>query len=62
MKLAYQELTMKANLGFVKADEGTSSIEYAIIASLIAVVIVLAVSSVATKVHDLFQLVATKYP
>jgi Flp pilus assembly pilin Flp len=47
---------------FLRSTQGASSIEYAMIASLIAAVIVLAVSGMASKVQNLFQLVETSFP
>ncbi len=43
-------------------EDGASSIEYAILASLIAVVIVSAVGILGIKVNSLFQLVVDNYP
>jgi pilus assembly protein Flp/PilA len=43
-------------------DDGASSIEYAILASLIAVVIVSAVGILGISVRSLFQLVVDRYP
>jgi len=41
-------------------EEGVTSIEYALIASLIAIVIVGSVTNVGTAVMDLFDMVAEK--
>ena len=43
-------------------EDGASSIEYAILASLIAVIIVSAVGILGIKVNSLFQLVIDNYP
>lgn len=43
---------------FVESDDGVTAIEYALLAGLIAVVIVLAVAGVGTGVNSLFTLVA----
>jgi pilus assembly protein Flp/PilA len=42
-------------------DRGTTAIEYALIAGLIAVVIVAAVTAVGTGVNNLFNAVATSF-
>lgn len=39
---------------FVKNEQGTTAIEYSVIASLISVVIVTAVSGIGDSVNDLF--------
>ncbi len=46
--------------GFVRDDEGVTAIEYGLIAALIAVVIIGAVTSVGTNLTDVFQKVADK--
>lgn len=43
---------------FCKDEEGVTAIEYGLIASLIAVVIILAVTAVGTNLRDVFQYVA----
>ena len=43
---------------FVLDEEGVTAIEYGLIAALIAVVIILAVTAAGTAVRDVFQLVA----
>ena len=47
---------------FLKDEDGASAIEYALIASLIAVAIVGAVTSVGTKLSALFTDIAAKIP
>ncbi len=44
---------------FFTKEQGASSVEYAIIASLIAAVIVFIVTDVGVKVYNLFQAVAS---
>jgi len=59
----YEGVNMtKRFLNFLSSDEGTTSIEYALIAGLIFVVIVLAVTDLGGTVVNLFQTVADKYP
>ena len=48
------ERTMNSIHNFVRDDSGATAIEYALIASLIAVVIISAVSLVGTKVSTVF--------
>ena len=43
---------------FVSDEEGVTAIEYALIASLIAVVIIAAVTATGTQVRDVFQFIA----
>lgn len=43
---------------FIRDEEGVTAIEYALIASLIAVVIILAVSYVGQDVNNTFQKIA----
>ena len=45
-------------LRFISDEEGVTAIEYALIASLIAVVIIAAVTATGTKVRDTFQYIA----
>lgn len=45
---------------FASSESGVTSIEYALIGSLIAVVIVLSVANVGAAVQGLFELVAEK--
>lgn len=47
---------------FILNEEGATSAEYAILASLIAGVIVLAVTDFGVSVGDLFQTVADVFP
>lgn len=47
---------------FSRDDKGVTAIEYALIGSLIAVVIVLAVGALGTSVSTLFTRVETKMP
>ena len=44
---------------FIKKDEGVTAIEYGLIAALIAVVIISAVSFVGTELTNTFNMVAT---
>ena len=46
---------MKQVLKFVRNESGATAIEYALIASLIAVAIITAVSTVGTKVSNVFS-------
>jgi pilus assembly protein Flp/PilA len=50
----FQERSMKHVLNFIRNDSGATAIEYALIASLIAVAIITAVSTVGTKVSTVF--------
>jgi pilus assembly protein Flp/PilA len=43
---------------FVSDEEGVTAIEYALIASLIAVVIITAVTTVGTNVNNVFERIA----
>nr|WP_179401031.1 Flp family type IVb pilin [Burkholderia guangdongensis] len=45
---------------WIDDEGGVTSIEYALIGMLIAVVIVSAVSALGTKMHDLYQTVASQ--
>ena len=45
---------MKHILNFIRNDSGATAIEYALIASLIAVAIITAVTTVGTKVSTVF--------
>ena len=45
---------------FVQDEEGVTAIEYGLIAALIAVVIIVAVTNVGVNLSALFQLVADK--
>ena len=54
---------MRGRLGqFFISEEGTTSVEYAIIASLIFLAIVAAVTSVGSHVRDLYESVAAQMP
>jgi len=46
---------MKHILNFIRNESGATAIEYALIASLIAVAIITAVSTVGTKVSTVFS-------
>jgi pilus assembly protein Flp/PilA len=45
---------------FIKEEEGVTAIEYALIASLIAIVIIAAVATVGNVLNNVFTLVCTK--
>lgn len=47
---------------FLKDDEGVTAIEYGLIAALIAVVIILAVTAVGTQLTGIFQHIADTLP
>ena len=47
---------------FFRSEEGTTSVEYAIIASLIFLAIVAAVTSLGGKVRGLYEAVAAQMP
>jgi len=49
-----QERSMKHVLNFIRNESGATAIEYALIASLIAVAIITAVTTVGTKVSTVF--------
>lgn len=49
---------MKLIEKFIRDEEGVTAIEYGLIAALIAVVIILAVTAAGTAVRDTFQAVA----
>lgn len=49
-------------LCYLRSQRGVTSIEYALIASLITVVIALAVGSVGEAVHNLFVFVSEQFP
>jgi pilus assembly protein Flp/PilA len=46
---------------FLCSDRGATAIEYALVASLIAVVIVIAVTATGTSVENIFNTVATSF-
>lgn len=50
---------MKALLNFIKDEEGVTAIEYGLIAALIAVVIIAAVTLVGTELRAVFTAVST---
>ena len=47
---------------FLTEEDGVTAIEYALIASLIAMVIIVTVGDVGQKVSDLFETVKTELP
>ncbi len=47
---------------FLKGEEGVTAIEYGLIAALIAVVIIVAVTTAGQKVSNTFDAVAAKMP
>jgi len=51
---------MKKFIKFLKDEEGVTAIEYGLIAALIAVVIILAVTSVGTNLTAVFNRVAAE--
>jgi pilus assembly protein Flp/PilA len=51
----FQERSMKHILNFIRNESGATAIEYALIASLIAVAIITAVTTVGTKVSNVFS-------
>ncbi len=51
---------MKKLFGFLKEEEGVTAIEYGLIAALIAVVIVVAVTAVGQKLDATFNTVVDK--
>lgn len=53
---------MKKAVHFLGSEEGVTSIEYAIMASLIAVAICLAVTALGSSVKGLYQSVASAFP
>lgn len=48
-------MLMESLRAFVKREDGASAIEYALIAGLIAVVIITAVTALGVKVEDVFK-------
>jgi pilus assembly protein Flp/PilA len=50
---------MKAIMNFIREEEGVTAIEYALIAALIAIVIVVGVSAAGVSINNLFNKVAT---
>jgi len=55
-----KECNMKKFIKFLRDEEGVTAIEYGLIAALIAVVIILAVTSVGTNLTAVFNRVATE--
>ena len=53
---------MKKLIGFFKEEDGVTAIEYGLIAALIAVVIILAVTAVGTGLRTTFSNVAGHLP
>ncbi len=53
---------MKKLLGFFKEEEGATAVEYALLVSLIAGVIILAVTGLGTKLTNVFTGVDNKIP
>ena len=51
---------MKKLMNLIKGEEGVTAIEYGLIAALIAVVIIAAVTATGTGVQNTFTTVATK--
>ena len=49
-------------LPFVYEEQGATSVEYAIMVSLIAVVIIVAVTALGLATHSLFNNSATRFP
>ena len=53
---------MKKLMQFIKDEEGVTAIEYSLIAGLIAIVIIGAVTAAGTSIQALFQEVADQLP
>jgi pilus assembly protein Flp/PilA len=53
------ELNMQSIIRFLKGEEGVTAIEYGLIAALIAIVIIVAVTLVGTNLTAVFDKVAT---
>lgn len=51
---------MKKLMNLIKGEEGVTAIEYGLIAALIAVVIIAAVTAVGTNLNGTFTTVSTK--
>ena len=51
---------MKALLNFINDEEGVTAIEYGLIASLIAVAIIVAVSATGLKLSQMFTFITGK--
>ena len=56
-----QEQEMKSQIiRFMKDEEGATAIEYGLIAGLIAVVIIAAITSIGTNLDGIFDVIVTK--
>jgi len=53
---------MKRLLKFLKEEEGVTAIEYGLIAALVAVAIIVALTTLGTKVSNTFSTVSGKMP
>lgn len=53
---------MLKNFFSIKAQKGVTMIEYALIAALVAVVSISALTDVGTKLADVFDTIVTKLP
>jgi pilus assembly protein Flp/PilA len=53
---------VKRIMEFLKDERGVTAIEYGLIAALIAVAIIIGVTSVGTNVNDTFENVASQMP
>jgi pilus assembly protein Flp/PilA len=53
---------MKKLMRFLKEEDGVTAIEYGLIAALIAVAIIVAVTAVGTDLNSTFNAVATALP
>ena len=51
---------MKKLMQFIKDEEGVTAIEYSLIAGLLAIVIITAVTAAGTQVSNMFDRVATE--
>ena len=51
---------MKKLMRFLKDEDGVTAIEYGLIAALIAVVIIVAVSAVGVSLNGIFNTISTK--
>ncbi len=51
---------MKKLMRFLKDEDGVTAIEYGLIAALIAVVIIVAVSAVGVSLNKIFNTISTK--
>jgi pilus assembly protein Flp/PilA len=58
MELAMKKIIAQANR-FLRDEDGVTAIEYALIASLIALAIITAVTGVGTGLKDAFDAIAT---